>query len=245
LEIQLIVENAIRVLAILVSWPVAALIAVYWLRKPITDFLDRFKRGRVGNVEIEVQDRQQQQQQTSSSLEIVEKPLDVGTTVVTGTGSAAGTSTVTGVSVPPPTPPASNLISKLMHSIQHSPDIEPLKGEAREQLMARAFAERILALSFERTYRVIFGSQIEAVIAANSPGGATIESLKETFENAKKRFPVAHEKRTFEQWLAYLKAEGMIEEVPSPKGDPLFRTTEYGKGFLHYMVEQGLQPKFG
>ena len=71
-----------------------------------------------------------------------------------------------------------------------------------------AFAERLI--SFERTYRNIFGSQLEALGRANAHG-ISEEELKNVFQRYKDAMPDIHGKRTFEQWLGFLRNDGLIQ----------------------------------
>lgn len=93
-----------------------------------------------------------------------------------------------------------------------------------------------LGRAFEQIYRIIFGSQIEAVKALVSTSGtATRKEALEYFEGIKARFPDFYEKSTFDDWVRYPISAGLVEETSDQ-----IKITAIGQDFVRYIDEMKL-----
>jgi hypothetical protein len=114
-------------------------------------------------------------------------------------------------------------------SFEHEPQ------ETKTKRLIRALSLTELQRQFEVTYRVIFASQLELLLAANAGGGIDEASAAAILENAKSVYPSIHQSGTFEGWLSYLLRSSLIE-----KRDGRIYATQRGKEFMQYLVEAGL-----
>jgi hypothetical protein len=97
----------------------------------------------------------------------------------------------------------------------------------------------------ERTYRVIFGSQISLLLVANSPSHPDVAAAQKVYEDAKASYPQLYENFAFTQWLDLLirihfvtwSGEGTTQRL---------HITPLGRDFPHYLVNRGLtEQKYG
>jgi hypothetical protein len=113
-----------------------------------------------------------------------------------------------------------------------------------EAALTRELALKDLQLDFERIYRVIYGSQVDALRQLRQlPSGSDRDTLRMHFLQAQAAAPPvpALQARTFEAWLAWLISIGLIE-VDSM--NQLHLTTK-GSAFLDYIDASGYpQPLF-
>lgn len=210
------------------SWPVVVLIIVYWLREPLSRFILTIRSVKLpGGIDVQSRDSAQE---PSPGKETVNKPLERDDRPESMTAPSTG---------PVRLPQRSQFHSDVAQRIKDATD--QLGGDAahREATMIDAFAEKLIALSFERTYRNIFGSQLEAMGKANAAYGVTEVELRNTFERYKETLPEIHGKRTFEQWLGFLRNDGLIQVTPVD-GSNSVTLTPAGHDFLRYIVDQHL-----
>lgn len=223
-----LIEFALRALAVAFSWPVALVIIAYWFQEPIKKILNEIRFAKGPGFQIERHTGGPQEAVAGPDLS--KNPLEPAPPSGNKPDTASRRLT----------DPDSSLVERVKKGILEAEQTKGLPVEEREQIMARAFAERLIALSFERIYRNIFGSQIEAVAKANIVGGTTMTELKALFEQYQKLYPDIHRTRTFEQWFGWLTAENLIEEVDGMGASKIIRPTQVGEDFLHYILSQGL-----
>lgn len=243
-ETKEIVEYVLKALGYLAAIiiPVVVLILGFMFRTPLTHVLMNMKRWKFPWGEVETKDSPPQVAQESLEKSITEEKVLIPPTLgAPPTGPSPSPTPATAVAKQP-APEMVEEHAKLMEIIRNRAPLDKLVGQEREDFIIFVLAERILALSFERTYRAIFGSQMEALMLANRPSGVPVDGLRDLFNNAKERFPKVHSNRTLEEWIAYMVSDGLIETVPN--NDKLYRTKPYGKGFLHYVIAEGLQVKY-
>jgi hypothetical protein len=92
-----------------------------------------------------------------------------------------------------------------------------------------------LQLRAETTYRTIFGTQIALLKFLNMRGGGTSTRLSQFYEDAKKAFPELYANYSFEQYLEFLSARGLIIQTPER-----CVITVAGKEFLKWMADAGV-----
>jgi hypothetical protein len=99
-------------------------------------------------------------------------------------------------------------------------------------------ASLAVQLGHEQVYRLIFGSQIAALVQMNPDGGASRKVIEDIYERAKSDFPEAYRSFTFGQWIGFLLQAGLCKSAPNGN----FVLTPYGRGFLKYIVDAHLPP---
>lgn len=109
--------------------------------------------------------------------------------------------------------------------------------QERVQLATHAAAALNIQLTHERVYRLIFGSQLLAIVRANELGGVTEDGVKAIYDEAASRFPELYKDFTLEQWKAFLHRFRLVH-FDSQKS--LYVATPWGRGFLRYVVDQQL-----
>jgi hypothetical protein len=143
-----------------------------------------------------------------------------------------------GQALPPPSPVHQRLedeIRKILADSKWPPDIE-------KAWLIRALAILRVANGHEVTYRLIMGSQIYLLLAANTPTPPNREREREMYDLAKINFPDIYTNFQFDPWLNWLAAIGFVQiDVAG-----LIRITPLGQDFLHYLVNNSLtSPKPG
>jgi hypothetical protein len=125
-------------------------------------------------------------------------------------------------------------LQPMLQKIRH--DLSSMAGEnQRDQIEALLYNSASLSvqLAHERTYNVIFGSQLTLLAQANGVNGLSQAAARGLFEQIAKP---ANPSLSFEQWIAYLTNSGLMQL------DPLgnYVLTIYGRGFLKYIVDRKL-----
>lgn len=247
----LFVPHIFTLLGIMV-WPILLACVMLIFRKPISGLIDRINEGEIWGAKVKAP---QPQQNPNSARDLVENPLGIGTTA--HSAEAGSTLEQSEPHVPPsprsngPTPATplrpsfqspqgSPLFEAVVERIKTAPEISALKGEAREDLMARAFADKLIALSHERTYRLIYGSQIEAVARANVGNGISMDELRNLFDAYKAAQPEFHAHTMFEPWYMFIVESALIKAETNSDGSVIVRCTDAGRAFLGYILANHL-----
>ena len=108
---------------------------------------------------------------------------------------------------------------------------------ARERALVRLLAANSIIQNFERTYMLIWGSQIAAIQFLNSVGrdGIEIERLRPIYDQAVSQFPeIYKDTYSFEQWLGFVQSQQLVFRNESHVGITLM-----GREFLKYILHQG------
>jgi hypothetical protein len=87
---------------------------------------------------------------------------------------------------------------------------------------------------FERTYALIFGSQILFLERLNA-SPLTVEDAKGFYERATAIFGEIYKSYSFDQWLNFMESFTLLSKTP----DNQLQITQRGRGFLSYLVENG------
>jgi hypothetical protein len=108
--------------------------------------------------------------------------------------------------------------------------------QERADVLVKHLAITQLWLRAEVIYRTIFGSQIQLLKSLNTRSGSTKAELLEFYARAKTNFPKLYETYSFDQYLQYMRNQGLIlEDAPDH-----YIITVAGKEFLKWMTDQGL-----
>lgn len=104
---------------------------------------------------------------------------------------------------------------------------------SRDEFLLHHLAVALIFFEFERTYRLIFGSQLRLLQALNStPSLESAEINTFYFLPAKQTQSDFYGNYTFDQWLAFLTDTGLVEG----KESKVFITIK-GKEFLKHLVQ--------
>lgn len=107
--------------------------------------------------------------------------------------------------------------------------------EEREDILYKLLAENQIAVVFEQTYSLVFGSQLSALQHLNGLSGIQKElaALKPFYENAKEKYPDFYKNYSYESWLGFLKSSLLIL-IENGNIDITVR----GQAFLNYLTKQ-------
>jgi len=198
---------------ILASWPVAlfALGVVFFLvfKQPICRLIDRVRRVGVGNTGIDAASGTQTggvASQLSAADELL-KTFD------------------------------NALLLQREEEIRREFEKNNLaQGSDRDRVLIRFLAGLSITLYFERTYSIIWGSQIGVLEILNQfrESGVEIEIFRHSYEQAAVREPNLYRDYTFEGWLGFMVDSRLINR----RGTKVYITLE-GTEFLKYLVHQG------
>jgi hypothetical protein len=105
----------------------------------------------------------------------------------------------------------------------------------------RALAATRVNYGHELVYRLITGSQISLLLAANTPSPPDVMGAQAIYEQAKNMFPDMYKQFSFDVWLRYPIHVGLLRyESLIPNQPAVYRITTIGQDFLHYLVNNGL-----
>jgi hypothetical protein len=134
----------------------------------------------------------------------------------------------------PPEPPNDSILREAVAEIEE----RAKKAEQEASVRAEEANLYLTYYLYERTYRVIFGTQIRLLKHLNSVPFASAAELK-AFHDAHLQMAgalSANYHYDFGHYLGFLTSSWLVTMV-SPES---YSITNFGRGFLHYMVESGL-----
>lgn len=203
------------------SWPIAIGVFAWAFRGPITAMIARVRQvsGFGGTAEFATQEIGSQQSADATK--------------------AASLPAITDTSNLPPSDPVYDILDgQLMTTLnQH------IQGNADVKL---AWAVRWRSISeanrmHETNYRLLFGSQIQALKALNVSGQSPISDFEKfyaTVASNPANEPI-HKDRTFEQWAEFVVNVGYVVAVEG-SNPPQAQITPFGRQFLKWMVIAGV-----
>ncbi|HEY0786669.1 MAG TPA: hypothetical protein VGD62_12425, partial [Acidobacteriaceae bacterium] len=219
----------------LLGWPIAALILGVVFRKSIARLIDRIEKGKIAGFEVS----------TRSALDQL-----VGASAKSATDDQLSSLTQPPSQPPPGGPPpdapalderrkaAENyggdqpIIQLAMTDIENSLASLglPRAGLETNRLVIRHLAVTQILYSFERLYRLIFGSQITAMRLLNLSGPHPSKVLRPIYDKAVTQSPEYFSTYTFEAWLGFLLQSVAITRMD----EDLYLITHLGRGFLEW-----------
>lgn len=203
------------------SWPIAIGLIVWAFRNPITAMIGRVRQvtGFGGSAEFAMPDAVSQQ-----------------------SGGTAKSATLPAITDTSNLPPSDFVYDILDAEIKATLD-QHIKGEIEVKL---AWAIRSRSVSeanrmHETNYRLLFGSQIQALKALNVSGQTSISDLEKFYAAiaANPLNELFHKDRTFEQWRNFLLNIGYAKTVED-SNNLLVQITPFGQQFLQWMVIVGV-----
>ena len=115
-------------------------------------------------------------------------------------------------------------------------DLEKMRLSPNQEtvdLLVQHLAVQQALNAAEQTYRTIFGSQIALLKFLNTRGTVLLQELESFYQGAKEKFSEFYTKYSFQQWLHYMTATGLLQSQNSLD----FTITFDGKEFLKWMTE--------
>jgi len=197
-----------------IAWPVVLVIGLIIFKSPINELISRrpFKIGKEG-VEFGAVDAQSSQSRTPQPPDNLVKPAEHPNQLIK---------------------PFLEQMEALVKSNLDVAASENTKID-REAFLVRIAADGIGARYLEQAYRAIFGSQIAALMALQAQGGeGEMQLLQAQYEKAVLENPDFYQSFSFEQWLGYLTAWGLVEVSGSE-----VRLTPAGSAFIPHIASLG------
>jgi hypothetical protein len=106
----------------------------------------------------------------------------------------------------------------------------------RERVLTRLLAGAYIHSRFERTYHLIFGSQLSVLQELNAMGTAHRNNGREVYAVATVLSPDFYANYSFDQWLNFMVSQVLVRV---DDGDAVSITVA-GREFLKFVVQQGL-----
>jgi len=129
----------------------------------------------------------------------------------------------------------STLIREVEEHITNEFQQRRLSGDEAFRVVKRYLAVTYIALSFEVTYRLIWGSQLNLLDYLNSQiDGQPTEALRPFYVLASSQYPEWYGGYSFEQWLGFLRDQLLIREDAAR-----IRITVRGREFLTHLTRMG------
>jgi hypothetical protein len=91
-------------------------------------------------------------------------------------------------------------------------------------------------LMHERSYNIIFGSQLTLLAQANGTGGLAPALAKQLYEQARSANSTVYASYTFEAWIGFLINSALL--AVDAHGN--YVLTNFGRGFLKYIIDRQL-----
>lgn len=202
----------------LLAWPAAvviiAIVAMLIFRGPAASLIGRIKKIGAGERGIDFSDgaTEKQQIEAQSKMLLPAAPIE---------NHPLG----------PPSPSIAEMEKRVIERLASFNETQDLTMKR----LIRGFAVTNQQKDFEILHRLIFGSQLDLLLAANA-GGVSQDHARLIFENAKTNHPHAHEAGSFEAWMEFPENTGII----TTHEDGRIMTTDRGKEFMQYLVQVGL-----
>lgn len=109
-----------------------------------------------------------------------------------------------------------------------------LTGAEAVPVLVRHMATAYISLSFEATYRLIWGSQLAVIVYLNAHPGQPVDAMRTFYVVAASQYPALYQGYPFETWLGFLKDSVLVRE----DGGALSITVR-GREFLLYLTQNG------
>lgn len=106
----------------------------------------------------------------------------------------------------------------------------------KEAFYARLIGVGLVAIQYDYSFLLIFGSQLKAMAEMNSRGLIPLADLKKHYDKAAADYPKTYTTYTFDQWIAFMKSRLLIAMYPSQ----MVELSWMGKDFLKYIAHAAL-----
>ena len=189
------------------AWPTVAGTAIILLRNDLGSGLRGllYRAEEIGPKGVKLGERPQQQSEISPE----------------NSGPEAGLKTADATPLPPA---IANLVEQLRKNLSG------FVAEAHDEVLLRDLAAARVQLAHERTYRLIYGSQIAALERLEVAGSATVEEARDFYTRETADFSDFYRGIGFDRWVQFLTRFELVTVDASS-----FRITDLGRDFLAYV----------
>lgn len=128
-------------------------------------------------------------------------------------------------------------VSPLYEDIEKNVRIaaERVSPNDHESFYTKFIAIGVVCYKHDIIWSAIFRSQFLLLEELNSKGFLPLTAAKPFYEEAIVKYPAAYTNYSFEQWLDFLKSQGLLLHHQSD----MLEITNYGKDFLRYSAHTG------
>ena len=235
----------------LLGWPVAAVVLGLIFKNQVSTLLARLKNfsAKHGSTSLDIETVAAAAEQKIEKGDVtVAGSLSLPTTAVT---IAAPTMAVNLAAAAPAAEPADMSARQAMIDFGKGNEVvQAREADIRAHLMHfdfdasettdilirnLAFVQALAAA--ERTYRLIFGSQLSLLRALNVGRPKTDSEMRPFYERAKKKNPKFYGLYPYEDWRDFLRGQSLITH---DKDLDVYGISKLGRSFLEWIASQGL-----
>lgn len=128
------------------------------------------------------------------------------------------------------------VLSQRVNTIYAEFDSRGIRPGEREEHLVSLLAAALIREAWERTYLWIFGTQMRLLQKLNeTPQGLREEEDRGIYQIGASQYPEVFKAYSFENWIAFMQAAALTMKDVGP-----YLITPNGRGFLKYVVAQGL-----
>lgn len=240
--------TALEYLKVALSWPPLLTIFLFWFvrrfSQKIAELIDKIRLAEFGGSKFTFEGAAKQQEAALPPALLPQtEPAPVvppNTDHTQGTGKATAN-----ISMPMPTvhanggPTINFKYSQRAKHLYPSTDPEPFvqwmhlnPGPAFDD-----YIDKVLQLNYERTFNMIFGTQVQVLESLNDPtlhGPSPSAMFVPHYERHLSL--TGRSDRNFNDYLAFLVARNLVQNVGTPEG-PLYQIAPAGKEFLGHIKQ--------
>ena len=212
----------------IVKWPLVVTIcvaaALLILRSPITQLIGRARRAGFGDKSIDFSPTAAEQQKALEPPSAIAAPMVPADAI---------------------RPPPMEIYAEIERETSTALEASKYPPDLQIAWLIRGVAVHRVLRDHEVIYRLILGSQIELLFAANTAPLPNMVRAQLIFDSAKLRFPDLYTNFSFEAWLHFV-LNAKLVQTQTLGVEQVLRTTPLGQDFLHYLVNNNLtSPKGG
>jgi hypothetical protein len=111
--------------------------------------------------------------------------------------------------------------------------------EVQQAWLIRGLVMTSVMRTHDAVYRLIFGSQLDLLLQANTPSPPNTEQARAMYDVAAANFPEMYTDFSFDAWLDFPIRMALLRVEPVANRPALIRVTPLGRDFLHYLVNSG------
>jgi hypothetical protein len=252
-----IVKAVTEVLKIL-AWPAVVGVIFLYLRKEIKSLAPRITEAGWQGIKAAPPNQNPSPPPSGGISTVSGGSITVGISGISSTAMTADTDhySKTGSETEAQTSPsrdAAPFIAKLKANISEDQLDGPVKAirddlpknvgpDLKNQVEALIYfcAALNVALTHERNYNAIFGSQLRLLEQMNPATGVPPSVARQIYDEAKAAFPDVYRDYTFDQWIGFLQNGGLIDARGGLGTGGNYVLTPYGRGFLKYLIDRRL-----
>ena len=206
-----------------IKWPLAFVIAIavalLIVRPAIMELIGRARRAAIGDKTIDFSPTAAEQQKTA------ELPTSKDMLPTVPAEAAL--------------PAPAKIYAPIEKEITTALETSHYPADIQKAWLIRAVAVNRVMRGHEIVYRLILGSQIELLLAANAAPQPNMVRAHQIYDSAKSAFPVVYANFSFEAWLHYLLNNVLVQHEQLGV-EQILRITPLGQDFLHYLVDNNL-----